>query len=167
MCRYEGDVRDFLLRYKFDEASYMYKSYARLIAGDEVFREKFINKYDCIVSVPVHKKRFNVRGYNQSALIAREVASICGVEYYAKVLVKSRNIVAQSSLDKLERIGNVRGAFEAGKNFDKIKGMRVAVFDDIFTTGATLNECCKVLKEHGVDMVGVFTLANSNFNLKK
>lgn len=159
LLKYEDFVRDFILKYKFDEMSYLYKSFARIIAYDEKFRKQFIDKYDCIISVPVHKKRFKTRGYNQSKLIAEEVARICGKRYYDEVLVKCKNIVAQSTLDKLGRVGNIKGAFSAGDNSCDIKGKNVALFDDIFTTGATTNECAKVLKQVGAESVGIFTLA--------
>lgn len=159
LLKYENEVREFILKYKFDEASYLYKSFAKLIANDEFFKEQFINKYDCIVSVPVHKKRFKVRGYNQSKLIAKEVAKLCKKDFFDEILVKSKNIVAQSSLDKLGRVGNIKDAFSAGINFNNVCGKKVALFDDIFTTGATSNECAKVLMQGGVNLVGIFTLA--------
>ena len=147
------------LKYKFNEKSYLYKSFAKIIMDDSLFTNKFINKYDCIICVPIHKKRFNVRGYNQSGLIAEEIAKKCQLEYYNEILVKSKNKVAQSTLDKLERVSNVKGAFAKGKNIRLIEGKNVALFDDIYTTGATVNECARILKDAGASFVGVFTLA--------
>ncbi len=157
--KYAGEVRDYILKYKFNEKSYLYKSFAKIIMDDSLFTNKFINKYDCIICVPIHKKRFNVRGYNQSGLIAEEIAKKCQLEYYNEILVKSKNKVAQSTLDKLERVSNVKGAFAKGKNIHLIEGKNVALFDDIYTTGATVNECARILKDAGASFVGVFTLA--------
>ena len=170
MFKYGKDVRNAVIKYKFNEKSYMYKSFAKILAEDEVFFRKFIGKYDYIISVPIHKKRFKTRGYNQSKLIAREVikelsknnANKCDITYLDDVLVKCKNIVAQSSLDdKLDRVKNIKGAFCLGENNEKMGGKKVAIFDDVFTTGATVNECAKVLKEAGADFVGVFTIAKS------
>lgn len=161
MFKYEKEIRDYIIKYKFNEKSYMYKSYAKLVYDDNVFRSNFIDKYDFIISVPIHKKRFKQRGYNQSELIAKEIGKMCGKSYLKNVLKKSKNIVPQSSLDKLERVRNIKGVFDVGSDIFEIKGKRIAIFDDVFTTGATVNECARMLKENGADYVGVFTIAKS------
>lgn len=161
MFKYGKDVRDAILKYKFDEKSYMYKSFAKLLSEDEVFKNNFINNYDFIICVPIHKKRFKERGYNQSELISKEIAKLCNKTYCKDVVQKSKNIVAQSSLDKLDRVRNIKDAFKLGKNCEIVKKKKIAIFDDVFTTGATVNECAKVLKESGAEKVGVFTLAKS------
>lgn len=115
MFKYEDEIRDSIIKYKFDEKSYMYKSYAKLIYEDEVFKKSFIEKYDFIISVPIHKKRLKQRGYNQSELIAKELGIMCGKQYCKNMLIKTRNIVAQSKLDKLERVKNIKDAFEFGR----------------------------------------------------
>ncbi len=158
--KYEKDIRQLILNYKFNEKSYIYKTFAKVIADEELMNE-FIKKYDYIISVPLHKKRFRVRGYNQSELIAREVSKICGKIYYKDILIKSKNIVAQSKLDKLDRVKNIKDAFEIGSDAQLISGKRIAIFDDIFTTGATVNECAKVLKSAGASFVGIITVAKA------
>ena len=157
--KYENEIRDLIIKYKFEEHSYLYKTFSNFILQDKLFIEKFIKKDDIIISVPIHNKRMKTRGYNQSKLIAKDVAINCGKKYYDKVIVKHKNIVAQSTLDRLERTKNIKGAFKTGKNSEKIVGKNVAIFDDIFTTGSTVNECAKIIKEIGANSVGIFTLA--------
>lgn len=159
LFKYENEIREFIIKYKFEEKSYLYKTFSKILVDDTIFREKFIKNYDCIISVPIHKKRMKTRGYNQSDLIAKEVALTCGIQYMEKVLIKNKNIIPQSSLDMLGRIKNIKDAFSIGNNIDNIKGKKVAVFDDIFTTGSTVNECAKLLKNAGVSNVGIFTFA--------
>lgn len=161
MFKYEKDVREYILKYKFNEKSYMYKSFAKLITEDKIFKEILADKIDCIVSVPVHKKRFKLRGYNQSCLIAKEIATLLSKDYYENVLIKGKNIVAQSTLDKLDRIRNIKGAFALDKKADIVKEKSVLIVDDVFTTGATINECCKLLKNAGASFVSVVTIAKS------
>lgn len=157
--KYQDEIRNLIIKYKFEEHSYLYKTFSVFILQDKIFTEKFINKYDVIISVPIHNKRMKTRGYNQSKLIAKEIAINCGKEYYDNVIIKSKNIAPQSTLDMLERVKNIKEAFSIGKNSEKISGKNVALFDDIFTTGSTVNECAKILKKIGANNVGIFTLA--------
>lgn len=162
LFKYINEIRESIIKYKFDEMSYLYKSFCELFSRDELFINKFISNYDIIIPVPIHKKRFKSRGYNQSELIAREIALRCGKTYYKDVLIKKNNIVAQSSLEnKVERVRNIKDAFAVGQNIELVKNKKIAIFDDVFTTGATANECAKVLKENGASFVGVFTIAKS------
>lgn len=157
--KYEDEIRDLIIKYKFQDKSYLYKTFAKIILDNENFINNFIENYDCIISVPIHKKRMKIRGYNQSQLIAKEIAVKCGMEFYKDVLIKNKNIVAQSTLDKLDRVKNIQGAFKVKDNIMKINNKRILIFDDIFTTGSTVNECARVLIEKGVKSVGVCTLA--------
>lgn len=162
LFKYKKDIRESIIKYKFDEKSYLYKSFSELFIRDKQFTNQFISNYDIIIPVPIHKKRFKSRGYNQSELIAKDIAKRCKKTYFNNVIIKNNNAVAQSSLDdKLDRIRNIKNAFDVGINIDIIKGKRVAVFDDVFTTGATVNECAKVLKQRGASFVGIFTIAKA------
>lgn len=164
MFEYKDDIRELILKYKFDEKSYIYKSISKFFVEDRVFLEEFISKYDFIISVPIHKKRFKKRGYNQSELIACDISKNCNMPYYKNVLKKEKNIVAQSLLDGLDRVRNIKDAFEICEDFKKdglIRDKKIAIFDDVFTTGATVNECAKLLKQEGACCVGVFTIAKS------
>ena len=162
MFKYINEIRDFVIQYKFDEKSYLDKSFSKLFIEDKMFINEFINDYDVIIAVPIHKRRLKQRGYNQSELIAKEIAKVCNKEFYKNVLLKKNNIPAQSSMeDKLDRIRNIKDAFYCGKNINLIKDKKVAIFDDVFTTGATVNECAKVLKQYGASYVGVISIAKS------
>ena len=70
----------------------MYKSYAKILFEDNILRSNFIDKYDCIISVPIHKRRFKERGYNQSELIARELSLKLGKNYYSYITILYRNL---------------------------------------------------------------------------
>lgn len=157
LFKYENDIRKFIINYKFNEHSYLYKTFSQIFKYDTVFNE-FISNYDCVLSVPIHKKRLHTRGYNQSKLIAKDFCSFFNIPYYDDVLIKTSNIVAQSSLDKENRKSNILNAFSV-YNVEKIINKRVLIFDDIFTTGATLNECSRILLNNNVKYVGVASLA--------
>ena len=157
LYKYENEIRNYILNYKFKEKSYIYITFAQILIEDEIFN-KFIKKYDCIIGVPIHKKRMKIRGYNQSELIAREIAVYYKKIFYRNVLKKIKNIVPQSSLNKEQRKLNAQGAYIV-ENKEKIQGKNVLLFDDIFTTGATVEECSKILLENGALSVGICTIA--------
>lgn len=122
---------------------------------------ELFGKYDIIGAVPIHKKRMLERGYNQSELIAKEIAkNIQGIEY-KKLLKKTKNNQTQSELKKEERLENVKNVYEI-QNKQIIQDKKIILFDDIYTTGSTVNECSKVLKENGAKEVLVLTLASGN-----
>lgn len=103
-----------------------------------------IKIYDIIIVVPVSRKRRNERGYNQSELIARAISKTLGIPIVKNVLVKIKNTVPQSSLNKVQRAENAKGVYSA-KNHTKLRNKKILLIDDIYTTGITLNECSKCI----------------------
>jgi ComF family protein len=115
------------------------------------------NGFDAVIPVPLHKDRLKKRGFNQSLLLAREVARGFRIEVDYKSLKRTLPTRPQVDLKTDERRKNVRGAFEV-KRAERVCGRRVVLVDDVFTTGATVRECSKVLKKAGA-RVYVLTLA--------
>ncbi len=157
IAKYDGEFRDNILAYKFSEKSYMYKTFAKLILKNEKICG-IIKSYDIIVPVPIHKKRIIERGYNQSELITKEIAKNIKQIKYIKALKKIKNNERQSELKKEERNQNVKNVYEI-QNKQIIENKKVILFDDIYTTGSTANECAKVLKQNGAKEILVLTLA--------
>ena len=157
--RYENIVRKLILDFKFNEKDYIYRLFIEFLKNNQKIYCK-IKKYDIIVPVPISKKRLKTRGYNQSELIAREIANLFNLEYYKNVLLKKTNNLTQSTLTKDQRIFNVQGVYKINnKNSKMLYEKNVLILDDIYTTGSTVNECSKVLKLYGANKVGVFTIA--------
>ncbi len=157
LFQYDGEIRDAILNFKFNEQTYIYKSFLEFLKNNEKICTQ-IKKYDIIMPIPISKKRYKQRGYNQSALIARNLTKILNVDYKENVLVKIKNNKPQSELGQFERSTNVKGVYKL-KETGKINKKKILLIDDIFTTGSTANECAKVLKEHNANDVGIFTLA--------
>lgn len=109
-----------------------------------------------VVPVPLHKDRHLVRGFNQSELIARKLGQIFGETYSNKYLVRVRNTTTQTSLTREERMMNLKNAFLASV---KVKHKSFLLVDDVWTTGATLNEAARELKKRGAKQVYAFTIA--------
>lgn len=112
-----------------------------------------------VVPVPLHLRRLRERGFNQSLLIAREVAATLGMEVDYRSLRRTRYTEKQTGLTAAERRKNVVGAFEAARP-ERVCGKSVLLVDDVFTTGTTARECAKVLKAAGA-VVSVLTLARA------
>lgn len=116
------------------------------------------NNFDIIISVPMHEENFKKRGYNQSELIARHIAKYYSKPVDVNSLIKTKATLTQSKLDKKDRVRNIKDAFKVVFP-KKIKGQKVLLVDDILTTGATVNECSRVLYESGAADVIVATAA--------
>lgn len=104
-----------------------------------------------IIPVPLHIKRENWRGFNQSALIAEQMAKNLGFKMLSGHLVRFKNNRPQASLKEAERLSNIAGCFKWQGN--KLNGENIILVDDVATTGATLNECAKALKAGGAGEV--------------
>ena len=154
---YEDIIRKMLVEYKFQEKSYLYKTFYKIILKNKKIYGN-LKKYDIIIPVPIHKKRKLIRGYNQTELIARAIAKNTNLKLENKILYKQKNIVSQSELNRNNRKQNVKDAFII-KNSETIKNKSVLIFDDIYTTGSTLQECSRILKNAGVKYVGILTIA--------
>ena len=154
---YQGIIRRIILKYKFQEEAYLYKTFVNFLLKNENFFEK-IKKYDTIVPVPISKKRLKERGYNQSELIAKEIAYNSELKLETASLFKTKNIIEQSKLNKEERLKNIQGVYKL-TNMEKLYKKKILLVDDIYTTGSTVNECARVLRKAQPRNIGVFTLA--------
>ena len=157
LFKYENEIRNIILDYKFHEKSYLSQLFVQIIIKNEKIC-RFLKSYDIIIEIPIHKKRKFERGYDQSKLIAKKIAKELSIEYAKNALVKQKNTIAQSTLNRKERFANSQNVYKI-QNSQKINGKRVILFDDIFTTGATANSCSKLLQENGAKEILIFTLA--------
>jgi ComF family protein len=113
--------------------------------------------FDAIVPMPLHWWRRWRRGFNQSELLAREIARRCGVAVLDAVR-RTRPTAPQAGLSNSGRRENVAGAFEVRRP-ERVRGLRVALVDDVLTTGATANACAAALKRAGAKRVILLVLA--------
>ena len=113
---------------------------------------------DCVVPVPLHRKKQRQRGYNQSRLLADVISRELGMGKARDLLKRIRETPPFSGLTRLQRMETMEGAFCINGRETAVKN--VLLIDDIYTTGSTVNQCARVLKEGGVARVYVFTLAS-------
>lgn len=143
---YKDIIRHTLHEYKFHNKT----AYADIFAEFISQRINDISSdFDIAVSVPLAKHRLLERGYNQSELIAVKVCAKTGIKY-RDILVRTRETQRQTELDTLQRAENVKGAFEC---VESVTGMRVLLFDDIYTHGFTVCEAAGALINKGCKSV--------------
>jgi len=150
-CHYSGIIKDAIIRYKFFNKPSYCETLAFLLS-EKIKEMTNIGDFDIIMSVPLHKNKQNSRGYNQSLLISKYISKIFNIPDVSASLQRVKDTRSQSLLDKEQRRDNVRDAFEV-KDMAKVKGRNVLLIDDVLTTGSTLDECSRVLKQSGAKMV--------------
>jgi ComF family protein len=123
---------------------------------------EFLNQCDAdlIIPVPLHPRRLRWRGFNQSLLLAKQVSRKYDVPMDPFVLYRKRETAPQTQLAENERRKNVRGAFATDPE-KSLKGKSLLLIDDVYTSGATVNECSRVLLHDGAKDVYVLTLART------
>lgn len=157
------------LLHQFKYAPYLKnlaKSLSFLIIAHFLLSENkilFHNKEKSLfLPVPLLKKKEKERGYNQSLLLACELSNFYGIPIVKNALCKIKKTQPQVGLTKEKRKENIQGAF-AVKNPLPIQNKIIFLVDDVFTTGATLEECAKVLKAAGAKQVWGITVAREMF----
>lgn len=161
---YEGQVRAALLRLKFQGADWSAEPFGALVASCAA--EEFSGEFDVVTWVPVSRKRRRKRGYDQAELLARS-ACRCWETEPVQLLRKGVDNPAQSGIsEESARRANVLGVYDA-VNADKLRGKRILLVDDICTTGATLEECARVLLDAGAAEVMAVTVAKPRKKVEK
>ncbi len=154
---YQSLIRKVILRYKFQDQSYLYHLFSKIILSHKKCCE-ILSFYDIIIPVPMYQKKKKQRGYNQTELVATEVAKTLKIPIYLDCITKIKHTKTQSTLSKKERKQNIKNAFSVNTMYN-LNHKRLILFDDIYTTGATVNEIARILKENGVQEVLVFVIA--------
>lgn len=148
--KYHDDIKESVYRFKYRNCRLYGDFYGEQMA--EKYKDIIIKwKPDVIVPVPIHRSRMKKRGYNQAELIGRALSDGLNIPLDTNVLFREKKTKPQKNLTKDIRIKNVENAFKVAKNV--VRYNKIILADDIYTTGATVNACAKVLKEAGVQEV--------------
>ena len=155
--RLEEPLQGIIHQFKYGSHPSLARPLARLLHAlwVQAYRDR---TPDMIVPVPLHRARQRERGFNQSRLLARHLSRWTQVPLMDRVLVRSRSTEAQAGLSRKQRRRNIQGAFRVADR-GSIRERAVLLVDDVFTTGATLNECARMLRKQGAQRVDVLTIA--------
>lgn len=152
---YKGGVRKAIMDFKYKNM-FRYGEFFGNIMSD--FAKENIDEYfDYITAVPLHSKRKRDRGYNQSEILAKAIGRELGIKY-KRLLLRKTNTKPQNSLNKKERLENIKKAFCMCRNVS-VENKNILIIDDIFTTGSTINECSRILKENKAAKVEFFAIS--------
>lgn len=154
----EGPLREAIHNFKYNKIKDLARSLSDILG--QRLSQGFPSGRLVITPVPLHPRRLSERGFNQAEEIAQYVASDFGIEIISG-LIRSRATDTQIKKERFKRIRNVVGAFRFEGNPGDIKNKTVLIVDDVFTTGATLSECAKVLREAGARQVWGVVLAKA------
>lgn len=161
-----GYIKSFNSLYLFEKENIIQKLFHNLkynkqfrvgvFLGNQI-AEKFSStickwEIDIIIPIPLHRLRRIERGYNQSYYIAKGIAANFNTKLKPKLLKRSRITSSQTKLSKVERRANIKGAFSV-TNPKQLNGKNILLVDDVITTGSTVSECAKILKENGAKNV--------------
>lgn len=160
LFKYSEWIREKIIKYKFRNSAYLYRFFTECIIEINE-KSNFLKKYDYIIPIPISKRRKKERGYNQSELLAKELSNQIKNISFANVINKKIDNKAQSTLKQKERELNVKDVYEINKkeNYKEMLNKNILLLDDIFTTGSTVNEVARILKNIGFLNIDVLTIA--------
>lgn len=170
---YEGALKQLILDFKFHGKIHLAEPFTDLML--HIFltlydRQNHTAEFpDIVVPVPLYAARLRMRGFNQAFLLAERFVALIGRHAVSgqplpktdrTILVRSRRTAPQSGLDKTHRKTNIAGAFRIDAP-EKAVDKHILLVDDVFTTGATVDECARMLIHAGAARVDVLTLARA------
>lgn len=155
---YNRYIRELVKDFKFHNNSYLYKPFGQIMIN--TMKKRNLYNMDLIIYVPSHRRKEAIRGYNQSELLAKYISESTKIEISRNNLIKNRSTKEQSKLNGFERINNLKGSLTL-KYSGEIRGKKILLVDDIITTGTTMVECAKILKENGAKEIVGLALTSS------
>lgn len=159
---YEEPIRSMILKLKYASNGFIAKALAPYLAA--VYLQKIKNLFDkppIIIPVPLHRSRHNERGYNQSAVLAKELSGYLNLPVVTNVLIRTKKTIIQKKMDAASRASNLRNAFTVDPTkIKEIQDQNILLIDDVYTTGATTHECATTLRHISVRNVIILTIAS-------
>ena len=156
---YDGSLQEAIHRWKYEGRTSFNPFFGQWMA-EGLRRYWALNFFDLLIPVPLHPRRLRERAFNQALLLAKELNHRTGIPYHKTILQKRKPTLPQVSLSGVEREKGVRGSFQV-VGTEELEGKSILLVDDVYTTGATVNECSKVLLAGGAKRVDVLTLAHA------
>jgi ComF family protein len=155
--RFDDYYRELIHRFKYGKKIPLGRRLGQRL-GETIDDDSIFLKADFLIPVPLHKSRYRERGFNQSDILAEGISKVIGLSVLKSVLKRKKNTKDQTDLSFQQREENVRGAFVVSEP-EMINGKKIILVDDVITTGATLSECARMLKQAGAEKILGMTIA--------
>ncbi len=150
LFKYENPYKAFIFKLKYG-LNKRYSYAMSLLMYEYVIQNNLFNNVDIITCVPMHKVKQRQRGFNQSELLAKQLSQYLNIPY-KKTIIRTKNTVPQSKLHFNDRFKNLSTVFESVNNIN-IENKNILIIDDIYTSGATIMECSKILKQENANEI--------------
>lgn len=161
---YQEPIRSMILKFKYASNGFIAKALAPYLAA--VYLQHIARQFKqapAIIPVPLHRSRQNERGYNQSAVLAKELSEYINLAVFPDALIRQKKTTIQKHMSTTERVNNMKGAFILNPTYaEKIKKQNVLLLDDVYTTGATSHECANTLRLAGAKNIIILTIASAD-----
>ena len=161
---YNRFIREIIGDYKFNGKNYLYKPLGQIMV-ETITRKNIHKDIDIIIYIPIHRRKEAIRGYNQVELLGGFIGKELNIPVSKNNLVKIKWTEEQSHLTKINRATNLKDSFKV-KDINKIKNKKILLVDDIITTGATMEECSRLLINSGVKEVIAMGITSSKKGVK-
>ncbi|MBT9132394.1 ComF family protein [candidate division NPL-UPA2 bacterium Unc8] len=155
---YDGVLKECIHLLKYNKKTYLARPLGKFLIDLACYKQD-LSKAELLVPVPLDKRRYRERGFNQAQLLAAVVSKEIGIPISTS-LHRTRNAPSQTQLSHQERLKNVKGLFKVARN-NGVINKNILLIDDVFTTGATADECARALLTAGAQGVNVLTVARS------
>lgn len=167
--KYDGTAKNLVYKLKYSGAKYVTKPLSKYLV--DTYKNSDFANIDIVTCVPLSIERLKSRGYNQAQALAEEFCNLLQAENINltqnyNLIKRVKNTPTQTSLTKLERRENLKDAFVFCGEKDEVKGKNILIIDDIFTTGATIEELTNVFKKHKAGKIYCLTCCHTVKNLK-
>jgi len=157
---YDKVLKKCIHLFKYYGEKKLAKPLGKLMVDYLLKNNDFENEFELIIPVPLHKNDLKKRGFNQSVLLSKVIGDYFSIPVGESVLIKKKLTPFQVNLSKKEREKNILRSFSVEKP-EEIKGKNILILDDVFTTGATVEECAKELMKARAKNIFVLTLART------
>lgn len=158
---YEKPIKTLIYELKYSRGKFL-AQYLSLFLVDEFIKQNW--QVDAVIPVPLYVSREKKRGFNQATLLSSQFQNLLNLQIDTTSLIRTKNTPTQTKLTKEQRKSNLEKAFKV-TNKQNIKNKNILLVDDVFTTGATIEECATALKKAGAKNVYAITLAHVGKNM--
>lgn len=156
---FDNTIQNLIHNLKYNEmkgvSEYLGKYTKRYLSKFEPFDE-----IDFVVPIPLHRVKKRSRGFNQSEFLTKEIAEQMNLTHIPNLILRKKFTETQTKLSRTKRQENVSDAFKLNPKFN-IENKDILIVDDVFTTGATINSACKLLRNHNANKIYVLTIARA------